>query len=141
MITGLAHVSIVVPDLAAALEKLRVTYGLTAGTIKVNEEQGVRMTYIDLGNAKIELMEPSRPDSPIAKFLERNPKGGIHHFCLGVDSVEQTTTALTAAGAQVLGTGKVQLNVHGERIAFVHPKDFLGALIELEENNPEQNHG
>ena len=141
MITGLSHISIVVPDLAAALEKLRAMYGLTAETIKVNEEQGVRMTYIDLGNAKIELMEPSRPDSPIAKFLERNPKGGIHHFCLGVDSVEQTTTALTAAGAQVLGTGKVQLNVHGERIAFVHPKDFLGALIELEENNPEQNHG
>ena len=134
MITGLSHVSIVVPDLTAALEKMRATYGLTAGEIKVNDEQGVRMTYIDLGNAKIELMEPSRPDSPIAKFLERNPKGGIHHFCLGVDSVEQTTNALTAAGAQVLGTGKVQLNVHGERIAFVHPKDFLGALIELEEH-------
>ena len=134
MITGLSHVSIVVPDLAAALEKMRATYGLTAGEIKVNAEQGVRMTYIDLGNAKIELMEPSRPDSPIAKFLERNPKGGIHHFCLGVDSVEQTTQTLTAAGAQVLGAGKVQLNVHGERIAFVHPKDFLGALIELEEH-------
>lgn len=134
MITGLRHVSIVVPDLAAALEKLRKTYGLAGGEIKVNAEQGVRMTYIDLGNAKIELMEPSRPDSPIAKFLERNPKGGIHHFCLGVDSVEQTTNELTAAGAQVLGAGKVQLNVHGERIAFVHPRDFLGALIELEES-------
>ena len=134
MITGLSHVSIVVPDLTAALEKMRATYGLTAGEIKVNDEQGVRLTYIDLGNAKIELMEPSRPDSPIAKFLERNPKGGIHHFCLGVDSVEQTTNTLTAAGVQVLGAGKVQLNVHGERIAFVHPKDFLGALIELEEH-------
>lgn len=134
MITGLSHVSIVVPDLTAALEKMRATYGLTAGEIKVNDEQGVRMTYIDLGNAKIELMEPSRPDSPIAKFLERNPKGGIHHFCLGVDSVEQTANTLTAAGVQVLGAGKVQLNVHGERIAFVHPKDFLGALIELEEH-------
>ena len=134
MITGLSHVSIVVPDLAAALRKLEAMYGLTAGEIKVNEEQGVRMTYIDLGNARIELMEPSRPDSPIAKFLERNPKGGIHHFCLGVDSVEQTTNELTAAGVQVLGGGKVQLNVHGERIAFVHPKDFLGALIELEEH-------
>lgn len=134
MITGLSHVSIVVPDLAAALDKLRVMYGLTAGAIKVNDEQGVRMTYIDLGNAKIELMEPSRPDSPIAKFLERNPRGGIHHFCLGVDSVEQTTKELSAAGVQVLGGGKVQLNVHGERIAFVHPKDFLGALIELEEH-------
>ena len=141
MITGLSHVSIVVPDLAAALEKLRAMYGLVAGEIKVNAEQGVRMTYIDLGNAKIELMEPSRPDSPVAKFLERNPRGGIHHFCLGVDSVEQTTTELSAAGAQVLGAGKVQLNVHGERIAFVHPKDFLGALIELEENKLEQNHG
>ncbi len=140
MITGFSHVSIVVPDLAAALDKLRITYGLTAGTIKVNDEQGVRMTYIDLGNAKIELMEPSRPDSPVAKFLERNPKGGIHHFCLGVDSVAQTTTELTAAGAQVLGDGKMQLNVHGERIAFVHPKDFLGALIELEENKLEQHH-
>ena len=134
MITGLSHVSIVVPDLAVALEKMRATYGLVAGEIKVNDEQGVRMTYIDLGNAKIELMEPSRADSPIAKFLERNPRGGIHHFCLSVDSVERTTNALTAAGAQVLGAGKVQLNVHGERIAFVHPKDFLGALIELEEH-------
>ncbi len=140
MITGFSHVSIAVPDLATALDKLRTTYGLTAGTIKVNDGQGVRMTYIDLGNAKIELMEPSRPDSPVAKFLERNPKGGIHHFCLGVDSVAQTTTELTAAGAQVLGDGKMQLNVHGERIAFVHPKDFLGALIELEENRLEQHH-
>lgn len=134
MITGLSHVSIVVPDLAAALRKLEAAYGLTAGAIKVNQEQGVRMTYIDLGNAKIELMEPSRPDSPIAKFLERNPRGGIHHFCLGVDSVEQTTNELAATGVQVLGGDKVQLNVHGERIAFVHPKDFLGALIELEES-------
>ena len=134
MITGLSHVSIVVPDLAAAIARLQQTYGLTAGPIKINAEQGVRMTYIDLGNAMIELMEPSRPDSPIAKFLERNPKGGIHHFCLGVDSVEKTANELTAAGVQVLGAGKVQLNVHGERIAFVHPKDFLGALIELEEH-------
>jgi methylmalonyl-CoA/ethylmalonyl-CoA epimerase len=141
MITGLSHVSIVVPDLAAALRKLEATYGLSAGAIKVNEEQGVRMTYIDLGNAKIELMEPSRPDSPVAKFLERNPKGGIHHFCLGVDDVSQTTQELGAAGVQVLGVGKLQLNVHGERIAFVHPKDFLGALVELEEHNQDNNHG
>jgi len=141
MITGLSHVAIVVPDLKAAVEKLRATYGLIAGEIKVNEEQGVRMTYVDLGNAKIELMEPSRPDSPIAKFLQRNPRGGIHHFCLGVDSVEQAANNLAAAGVQVLGGGKLQLNVHGERIAFVHPKDFLGALIELEENKLEKNHG
>ena len=136
MITGFSHVSIVVPDLAAAIARLRATYGLIAGEIKVNDEQGVRMTYIDLGNAQIELMEPSRADSPIAKFLERNPRGGIHHFCMGVDNVEATTRELTAADAQVLGGGKVQLNVHGERIAFIHPRDFLGALVELEEQAP-----
>ena len=136
MITGFSHVSIVVPDLAAAIARLRATYGLIAGEIKVNDEQGVRMTYIDLGNAQIELMEPSRADSPIAKFLERNPRGGIHHFCMGVDNVEATTRELTAADAQVLGGGKVQLNVHGERIVFVHPRDFLGALVELEEQAP-----
>jgi methylmalonyl-CoA/ethylmalonyl-CoA epimerase len=67
------------------------------------------------------------------KFLERNPKGGIHHFCVGVDSVDATRSEVSAKGAQVLGDGKPQYNVHGERIAFVHPKDFLGALVELEE--------
>lgn len=132
--TGLMHVSIVVPDLEAAIARLAQTYELAAGEIRVNDEQGVRMTYIDLPNAKIELMAPSRPDSPVAKFLERNPKGGIHHFCLGVDSVDAAARELAAGGAQVLGGGKAQLNVHGERIAFVHPKDFLGALVELEEH-------
>ncbi len=136
MITGLSHVSIVVPDLAAAIARLQATWGLIAGEIQVNAEQGVRMTYIDLGNAKIELMEPSCADTPIAKFLERNPRGGIHHFCMGVDHVEMATRELTAAGVQVLGEGKVQLNVHGGRIAFVHPKDFFGALVELEAPAP-----
>lgn len=136
MITGLSHVSIVVPDLAAAIARLRATWGLEAGAIAVNAGQGVRMTYVDLGNAKIELMEPTGPDSPIAKFLERNPKGGIHHFCLGVDSVDALGGTLAAAGVQLLGGGKVQHNVHGGRIAFVHPRDFLGALVELEERAP-----
>jgi methylmalonyl-CoA/ethylmalonyl-CoA epimerase len=134
VIKNLSHVSIVVPSLAAAAVRLLDTYGLQIGEIKVNEQQGVRMAYVDLGNAKIELMEPSRADSPVAKFLERNPKGGIHHFCVGVDSIDATRTDLTDKGAQVLGDGKPQYNVHGERIAFVHPKDFLGALVELEES-------
>ena len=133
MIQNLSHVSIVVPSLEAAAQRLLDTYGLRIGEIKVNEQQGVRMAYVDLGNAKIELMEPSRPDSPVAKFLERNPRGGIHHFCLGVDSVETSRDELAAKGAQVLGDGTPQYNVHGERIAFVHPRDFLGALVELEE--------
>ncbi len=133
MITGLSHVSIVVPSLDAAARRLVEIYGVTIGEIFTNEQQGVRMAYVDLGNAKIELMEPSRADSPVAKFLQRNPKGGIHHFCVGVDNVEAARTELAGKGAQVLGDGNPQYNVHGERIAFVHPRDFLGALVELEE--------
>jgi methylmalonyl-CoA/ethylmalonyl-CoA epimerase len=134
MITGFSHVSIVVPSLEAAAVQLKTVYGLQIGEIAVNEAQGVRLAYVELGNSRIELMEPSRPDSPVAKFLEKNPKGGIHHFCLAVDSVDATAQSLAAQGARVLGDGKPQHNVHGERIAFVHPKDFLGALVELEEH-------
>lgn len=133
MITGLSHVSIVVPDLEAAATRLRDVYGLDVGPTRVNEEQGVRLAYVELPNARVELMEPSRPDSPVAKFLERNPKGGIHHFCLAVDDVRASVAGITAAGGKVLGEGKESRNVHGERIAFVHPKDFFGALVELEE--------
>jgi len=133
MFTGLGHVSIVVPSLAAAAKRLEQTYGLRVGTATVNEQQGVRLAYVELGNARIELMEPARPDSPIAKFLERNPGGGIHHFCLTVDEVDAATRAMKQAGVRVLGEGSPQTNVHGARIAFVHPKDFLGALVEIEE--------
>lgn len=135
MFTGLAHVSIVVPDLAAAARRLEEKYGLTVGAPQVNEQQGVRLAYVELPSGRIELMEPSRADSPIGKFLERNPKGGIHHFCLSVDSVEAVSGELSAAGVRVLGEGKEQRNVHGERIAFIHPGDFLGALVELEEGH------
>ena len=96
-------------------------YGLAVGERMVNEQQGVRLAYVELADGKIELMEPSRPDSPIAKFLERNPKGGIHHFSLNVDDMEQTARALGASGVRILGDGKPQYNVAGERIAFVHP--------------------
>jgi methylmalonyl-CoA/ethylmalonyl-CoA epimerase len=111
-------------------------YGLEAGAVQVNEQQGVRLAYVELPNARIELMEPARPDSPISKYLEKNPGGGIHHFCLNVEDVPATRAAIEQKGARVLGDGK-QLNVHGERIAFVHPKDFLGALVELEERRKE----
>jgi methylmalonyl-CoA/ethylmalonyl-CoA epimerase len=134
MITGFNHVSIVVPDLDAAIAKLESVYGLKAGEPKVNDEQGVRLAWVELGNASIELMTPSRPDSPVAKFLERNPQGGIHHFCLGVDRVDDTRAEVAPHGVRILGDGKPQRNVHGDRIAFVHPKDFLGALVELEEH-------
>jgi len=133
MITGLSHVSIVVPDLEAAAKTLAERYGLTTGARSLNEQQGVRLAYVELPDAKIELMEPSRPDSPVAKFLERNPKGGIHHFSLNVDNVDQTLNALGGKGVRVLGDGQGR-NVAGERIAFIHPGDFLGALVELEEH-------
>ena len=109
MITGLSHVSIVVPSLDAAARELETKYGLRIGAIEVNTEQGVRLA-----------------------FVERNPHGGIHHFCLAVDDVAAVSDAIAAQGARVLGDG-TQKNVHGERIAFVHPRDFLGALVELEE--------
>jgi len=133
MITGLSHVSIAVPSLDAAAERLKEVYGLEVGAAKVNEQQGVRLAYIELANARIELMEPARPDSPISKFLAKNPSGGIHHFCLNVDDVAAITRVVAGKGVRVLGDGSPQHNVHGERIAFVHPKDFLGALVELEE--------
>ncbi|MCC6780948.1 MAG: VOC family protein [Hyphomicrobiales bacterium] len=138
MITGLSHVSIVVPDLDAAARLLTERYGLTVGAAKVNAQQGVRLAYVELpAGGRIELMEPSRPDSPVARFLARNPKGGIHHLCLGVDDVETATRELTAREVRVLGDGTPQRNVAGERIAFIHPGDFLGALVELEEHRRE----
>jgi len=134
MITGLNHVSIVIPDIAAAARQLTEKYGLAVGPCMENAEQGVRLAYVELGAARIELIEPTRPDSPIAKFLERNPKGGIHHFCLGVDDVDATVAGLAQIGVRVLGGGQAQHNVADERIAFIHPGDFLGALVEIEEH-------
>ena len=134
MLTGFSHVSIVVPDLEAAARTLGEKYGLTVSKPLANDQQGVRLAYVDLGNAKVELMEPSRPDSPVAKFLERNPKGGIHHFSLNVDSVDRATEHLKTKGVRILGDGKPQHSVAGDRIAFIHPNDFLGALVELEEH-------
>ena len=133
MITGLSHVSIAVPSLDAAVKRLKEIYGLDASGVKVNEDQGVRLAYVELPNARIELMEPARPDSPISKFLERHPAGGIHHFCVNVDDVAATRAGLARMGVRVLGEGRDSRNVHGERIAFVHPREFFGALVELEE--------
>ena len=134
MITSLSHVSIVVPDIEAAARMLAEKFGLAVGERMINEQQGVRLAYIELAGGRIELMEPSRPDSPIAKFLERNPKGGIHHLALGVDDMDRTAHTLSAHGVRLLGDGKPQHNVAGERIAFIHPADFLGALVELEQH-------
>lgn len=135
MITGLSHVSIAVPSLEAAAKRLQELYGLAVGVTMINEEQGIRLAYVELGNARIELMEPSRPDSSISKFLEHHPGGGIHHFCLNVDGMVSTAAAIAGKGVRVLGEAGETRNVHGELIAFVHPKDFFGALVELEEHH------
>jgi len=132
MLTHLAHVSIAVPDLDAAIGTLKARYGLAAGEVMENPQQQVRMTYIELANARIELMAPTGPDSPIAAFLARNPRGGIHHFSLGTEDVGATAAGLKAGGVQVLGDPSTQRNVHGDPIAFIHPKEFLGALVEIE---------
>ena len=134
MITGLSHVSIAVPSLEAAAQRLQELYGLAAGEPMINEQQGIRLAYVDLGNARIELMESIRPDSSISRFLEHHPGGGVHHFCLNVDGMVETAAAIAGKGARVLGEAGETRNVHGELIAFVHPKDFFGALVELEEH-------
>jgi methylmalonyl-CoA/ethylmalonyl-CoA epimerase len=131
----LSHVSIVVPSLAAAAARLQQVYGLDIGEIATNEAQGVRMAYVALANANIELMEPLRAETPAGKFLARHPAGGIHHFSLAVGDIEAEAAGLRERGVRVLGDEKTQRNVHGERIAFIHPGDFLGALVELEERH------
>ena len=132
MITGLSHVAIAVPSIAAATETLARTLGLTVGAIVENAEQGVRLAYVDLGNARLELIEPLRDDSPIVRFLERNPAGGLHHVSFNVGDLDAALAAMTEAGARMVG--RRGHNTHGEPIAFLHPADVLGALVELEEH-------
>ncbi len=117
---GFAHVSIVVPDIEAAARVLQEKYGLATGERKLNEQQGVRLAYVDLGGAKIELMEPSRPDSPVAKFLERNPRGGIHHFCLSVDDVDSASREFAAKGRPRAGRRHAAVQRRG-RTHRLHP--------------------
>ena len=132
-ITGLSHIAIAVPDIAAAAAALEKKLGIQAGPIHENAAQGVRLAYIDLGNARIELIAPIGPDAPLNKFLEKNPAGGLHHVAFNVPDIEAALAEAAAAGARQ--TGKTGMNVHGERIAFLHPRDLLGALVELEEKH------
>jgi len=136
MFHGLSHVAIAVPDLARAVAQLAKTYGLTAGKTYENAEQGVRLAYVDLGNTRIELIEPMRSDGPIARFLEKNPAGGLHHVSLYVDDVPEALGELNGRDVSLIGDGRIGKNAHGQAIAFVHPKSFLGALLEIEEKPP-----
>ncbi len=128
MIAGLSHVAIAVPDLEAAVARIRAVFGLEVGAPLENAAQGVRLAYVELGNTRIELLQPTRPGSPLARFLERNPRGGIHHVSLSTPDLD---SALAASG--VAQAGATGVNVHGERIAFLDPRGLLGALFELEE--------
>ncbi len=130
-ITGLSHVAIAVPDIAMAAATLERRLGLKAGPVYENAAQGVRLAYIDLGNARIELIAPIGPDAPLNKFLEKNPVGGLHHVAFNVPDVADAVAAAVSEGARQ--AGKTGSNVHGHAIAFLNPRELLGALVELEQ--------
>ena len=133
MIGRLNHVAIVVPDLAAAAALYRDTLGATVLPPHALPEHGVTAVFVELGNTRIELLEPLGAGSPVRGFLERNPAGGMHHVCYEVGDLRAACDRLRAAGARVLGDGEPRLGAHGKPVLFLHPKDFCGTLIELEE--------
>jgi methylmalonyl-CoA/ethylmalonyl-CoA epimerase len=133
MLTRLNHVAIAVPDLAAASVIYRDTLGAKVSAPQALPEHGVTVVFIDAGNTKIELLEPLGEGSPIAAFLERNPSGGMHHLCYEVDDILAARDRLKAKGARVLGDGEPRIGAHGKPVLFLHPKDFAGTLVELEQ--------
>jgi len=133
MIGRLNHVAIAVPDLEAAAEQYRGTLGAKVGPPQDEPGHGVRVVFIELPNTKIELLHPLGEDSPIAGFLEKNPSGGIHHLCYEVEDIIAARDTLKASGARVLGDGEPKTGAHGKPVLFLHPKDFAGTLVELEE--------
>ncbi len=133
MIGRLNHVAIAVPDLAAATASYRDPLGARVSARQALPEHGVTVVFVELDNTKIELLEALGEGSPIAAFLERNPAGGIHHLCYEVDDILSARDRLKAAGARILGDGEPKTGAHGKPVLFLHPKDFNGALIELEQ--------
>jgi methylmalonyl-CoA/ethylmalonyl-CoA epimerase len=133
MIGRLNHVAIVVPDLAAAAALYRQALGALVSEPQPLPEHGVTIVFVELPNTKIELLEPLGADSPVRGFLERNPSGGMHHVCYEVEDLRAARDRLQAEGARVLGTGEPSIGAHGKPVLFLHPKDFCGTLIELEE--------
>ena len=133
MIGRLNHVAIAVPDLAAAAAQYRDTLGAAVSAPVDEPDHGVTVVFVTLPNTKIELLSPLGADSPIAKFLARNPAGGIHHVCYEVDDILAARDRLQAEGARVLGDGEPKTGAHGKPVLFLHPKDFCGTLIELEQ--------
>ncbi|HEY7296727.1 MAG TPA: methylmalonyl-CoA epimerase [Xanthobacteraceae bacterium] len=133
MIGRLNHVAIAVRDLAAATRVYRDLLGAVVSQPVPQPEHGVMTAFITLPNTKIELIAPLGEESPIAKFVERNPDGAIHHVCYEVADIEAARDQLTRLGARVLGAGEPKIGAHGKRVLFLHPRDFCGTLIELEQ--------
>ncbi|MDJ0611913.1 MAG: methylmalonyl-CoA epimerase [Kiloniellales bacterium] len=133
MIGRLNHVAIAVPDLAAASALYRQTLGATVSEPVDQPEHGVTVVFVELPNTKIELLHPLGADSPIAGFLERNQSGGIHHICYEVGDILAARDKLVAEGARVLGDGEPKIGAHDKPVLFLHPKDFCGTLVELEQ--------
>ena len=133
MIGRLNHIAIVVPDLSAASAIYRQTLGAHVSEPCPLPVHGVTVVFVELPNTKIELLEPIGADSPVRGFLERNPAGGMHHICYEVDDIIAARDRLRAEGARVLGDGKPRLGAHDKPVLFLHPKDFCGTLIELEQ--------
>lgn len=133
MIGRLNHVAIAVPNLEAAVNVYRDRLGGAVSEPVDLPEHGVTTVFVTLPNTKIELLGALGADSPIAKFLERNPEGGIHHICYEVEDIEAAIARLAGEGARILGNGKARIGAHGKPVVFLHPKDFLGTLIELEQ--------
>jgi methylmalonyl-CoA/ethylmalonyl-CoA epimerase len=133
MIGKLNHVAIVVPDLEAATATYRDTLGAAVTAPMDLPEHGVTTVFVELPNTKIELLLPLGDDSPIAKFLEKNPSGGMHHVCYEVADIIAARDHLVAAGARVLGDGEPKNGAHNKPVLFLHPKDFCGTLVELEQ--------
>ena len=134
MIGRLNHVAIAVRDIAAATKVYRDTLGAEVSAAVPQPDHGVTTVFITLPNTKIELLEPLGQDSPIAKFLERNPDGGIHHICYEVSDIIASRDTLIKEGARVLGDGVPRIGAHGKPVLFLHPKDFSGALVEIEQS-------
>jgi methylmalonyl-CoA/ethylmalonyl-CoA epimerase len=133
MIGRLNHVAIAVPDLEQAATLYRQTLGARVSAAMPQPKHGVSVVFVELGNTKIELLHPLGEDSPIAAFLGRNPAGGIHHICYEVEDILAARDKLKASGARVLGDGEPKIGAHDKPVLFLHPKDFLGTLIELEQ--------
>ena len=133
MIGRLNHVAIVVPDLAAAAAKYRDLLGADVGAPQALPEHGVTVVFVTLDNSKVELMTPLGPNSPVAKFLADHPAGGMHHVCFEVPDLTEAAARLVAGGARILGDGRPRIGAHGLPVLFLHPRDFDGTLIELEQ--------